>query len=110
MCNLYPNENFQIIAPPFKGHNYKKLFAFQQLLICRDAYWKLAGKELGLGKSWVPDFSGGVNYGLHTVRNEVVKIDSVTPVNLILTFPNAKMREEFYNNFKDLIEACKDFL
>ena len=27
---------------------------FYQLLICRDAYWKIAGEEMGLGKPWEP--------------------------------------------------------
>lgn len=83
----------------------------RMLIICRNAYWKIAGKELGLDKPWKPDFTKkDVTYGLHTLKNEVVKIDSVVSVNLILTFPNAKIREEFYNNFKKLIESCKNFL
>lgn len=35
---LYPNENFQTVAQPIKGHNGQKLFALQKLLVCRDAY------------------------------------------------------------------------
>ena len=34
------------------GYEYKLLNAFQKLLMCRDAYWKIAGEEMGLGKPW----------------------------------------------------------
>ena len=39
------------------GYEYKLLNAFQKLLMCRDAYWKIAGEEMGLGKPWEPDWS-----------------------------------------------------
>ena len=88
-----------------------KMCDLTRLIICRNAYWKLYGERNNLGKPWMPNFSGvGVNYGLYNLNNEIVKIDSVTSVNLILTFPNAKMRDKFYNNFRELIESCKEFL
>ena len=40
------------------SYSVNRLADFQQLLICRDAYWKIAGKEMGLGKPWEPDFRG----------------------------------------------------
>lgn len=104
--NLYSNDYEQKLE--------HKLLCLRKLLICRDAYWKLAGEEMGLGKPWKPDFStiegGGVVYGLHNLKNEIVKIDSVTSVNLIIAFPKAKIRSIFYENFKDLIEQCKELL
>ena len=30
--------------------------AFIRLKVCRDAYWKIAGEEMGLGKPWKPDW------------------------------------------------------
>ena len=32
------------------GYEYKRLNAFQKLLMCRDAYWKIAGEQMGLDK------------------------------------------------------------
>jgi hypothetical protein len=29
--------------------------SFVKLLICRDAYWKIAGEQMGLGKPWEPE-------------------------------------------------------
>ena len=31
--------------------------AFIKLKVCRDAYWKIAGEEMGLGKPWKPDWN-----------------------------------------------------
>ena len=39
------------------GYEYELLGEFQQLLICRDAYWKIAGEQMGLGKPWKPDWN-----------------------------------------------------
>ena len=40
------------------------------------------------------------------------KFDKTVKVvwNSILSFPTEEMRDEFYNNFKDLIEQCKELL
>lgn len=86
---------------------------FRKLLICRYAYWKIAGKELGLDKPWKPDFTNNdeVRYGIYTIANKVEKdFCGVGDVNMILTFPTEEMRDAFYENFKDLIEKCKDLL
>jgi hypothetical protein len=85
----------------------------QNLIICRNAYWKIAGKEMKLGKSWKPDFTNDdeERYGIYTAANKVVKdFCGVGDVNTILTFPTVEMRDEFYNNFRDLIEQCKELL
>lgn len=29
----------------------------QTLLICRNAYWKMAGEQMGFGKSWEPNWT-----------------------------------------------------
>lgn len=46
-----------------------------------------------------------------TLLGEVVK--DTTPnciANYLLDFPTAEMRDAFYENFKDLIEQCKELL
>ena len=72
--------------------NYKQDFlgvleSLRQLKICRDAYWKIAGEQMGLGMPWDPMFS-----------------------NPFLNFPTDEIRDAFYENFKDLIENCKELL
>jgi hypothetical protein len=84
-----------------------------KLLICRDAYWKIAGEEMGLGKPWEPDFTNDdeERYGIYTAANKVVKdFCGVGDVHMILTFPTEEMRDAFYDNFKGLIEECKELL
>lgn len=105
---LYPNENFQLIALPFKGHNYKQLFALQKLLACRDTYWKIAGEQMKLGKSWEPNWNSGdqERYGIIKLDDNGYQYAESTS----FVFPTEEMRDAFYENFKKLIEACKELL
>lgn len=86
---------------------------FRKLRYCRDAYWKLAGERMGLGKPWEPDFTNDneERYGIYTTANKVIKdFCGVGDVNVILTFPTEEMRDKFYENFKEFIENCKELL
>ena len=89
----------------------KLLHKFNELLICRDAYWKIAGEEMGLGKPWEPDWKNDeqFKYVIICRRNCVIK-DTFTAKDVILTFPTKEMRDAFYENFKELIENCKELL
>ena len=95
------------------GYDAELIENLQTLKMCRDAYWKIAGEEMGLGKSWEPDFTNFEEdrYGLYTCANKIV-LDSYGggDVNVILTFPTEEMRDAFYENFKVLIERCKELL
>lgn len=83
---------------------------FISLKRCRDAYWKIAGEQMGLGKSWEPEFRfGKKKYCIITKDNKVIKA-TVEETNRFLVFPTEEMRDEFYENFKGLIEACKELL
>ena len=92
-------------------HKFTKLMKLKR---CRDAYWKIAGEEMGLDKPWEPKFGKTVlfditfylyqdNFVLH--KGEYRNSD-----NCILVFPTKEMRDAFYENFKDLIESCKELL
>lgn len=96
-----------------QGYEADLIIRFQELLIARNAYWKIAGEQMGLGKPWEPDFTNDneERYGIYTASNKVVKdFCGVGDVNVILTFPTEEMRDAFYENFKDLIEECKELL
>ena len=77
-----------------------------KLLICRDAYWKIAGEEMELGKSWEPDWDK------LSTKHEFIIINNgrFTYSSRLLVFPTVEMREAFYKNFKHLIEQCKELL
>lgn len=83
---------------------------FRRLLICRDAYWKIAGEQMGLDKPWKYDmskneFSCAISYEYGSIQKCEVRY-----VNHFLVFPTKEMRDEFYKNFKELIEQCKELL
>lgn len=87
------------------------LVPFQQLINARNAYWKIAGKEMGLDGPWKPDWSTEKErkYVIEVYRNKV-RTNSQGYSNTLLAFPTAEMRDAFYENFKDLIERCKELL
>ena len=92
-----------------------RLNILNKLLICRDAYWEIAGEEMGLGKPGEPDYDSGVNkYGIICMNGVVQKSNPTTNwerhLNKVLDFPTEEMRDAFYENFKDLIEECKELL
>lgn len=82
----------------------------QRLLICRNAYWKIAGEQLGLDKPWEYDMSK--NEFVYAIAYQYGHIQTceIRYRNRLLTFPTIEMRDDFYKNFKELIELCKELL
>ena len=83
-----------------------KLESLRKLSICRNAYWKIAGKQMGLDTPWEPDWNDEKQdkYGFY---NEV-KYTIINPA--IFVFPTVEMRDAFYESFKEWIENCKELL
>lgn len=104
---IYSDPKFYVDTHLYSG----TLGTLYKLLICRDAYWKIAGDEMGLGIPWEPDWSasGDIKYVIEVYRNNVRK-NSQGYSNTILSFPTSEMRDAFYENFKKEIEICKEFL
>ena len=101
----------QVTHTEWQGYLGEILVSFQKLLICRDAYWEIAGEQMGLGKSWEPDWSD--NYQKKWIINfyqDEINLTNGTNVHFVLVFPTKEMRDAFYENFKDLIEQCKELL
>ena len=85
------------------GYRGTLLSAFQQLLICRDAYWKIAG-------NWRPEFRfGKKKYCIMTKNNKVINA-TVEETNRIFVFPTEEMRDAFYDAFEELINEVKELL
>lgn len=93
----------------YKGNLLDKL---QELLVCRDAYWKIAGEQLGLKKHWEPDWCNNsqVKYSIITQEDKIIHRSELFIRNALLSFPATEMRDAFYENFKELIEKCKELL
>ena len=104
---IHSDPNFYIDTHLYSG----TLETLYKLLICRNAYWKIAGKEMGLDKPWNPDWKNtkNVKYGM-TLYNDIITKIYLRNENAILAFPTEEMQDAFYENFKDLIEQCKELL
>ena len=99
-----------LISRGVNGYRSELLDAFQKLLICRDAYWKIAGEKMGLDKPWEPDWTDdNAKYSIYTIKGALTKAISCYD-GAILTFPTEEMRDAFYENFKELINECKELL
>lgn len=90
----------------------KLLNDFQKLLLCRDAYWQIAGEQMGLGEPWEPETPPKQYvFVIENFGGQIRKDEKASMMfNRILYFPTEEMRDAFYENFKDLIESCKKLL
>ena len=86
-------------------HKEELIRKFQFLLMYRDAYWKIAGDwKLSIG---IPFYYLYYNRQLENIKKDYA--DDIQG-NVILAFPTEEMRDAFYENFKELIEDCKELL
>ena len=104
--------NFELRNQTIAAWYIVRLSFFQQLLICRNTYWKIAGEQMGLGKPWAPDYTDKLEkkYSIWVDRDEIVTGGAFITTQMVLTYPTEEMRDAFYENFKKLIEECKEFL
>ena len=89
----------------------KLLQTFQTLFICRNAYWKIAGEQMGLDKPWEPDWTNldQLKYCIMVDVGEFITTSKIRGQEF-LNFPTEEMRDAFYENFKNEIEQCKELL
>ena len=92
-------------------HKEELIRKFQFLILYRDAYWKIAGEEMGLGKPWEPDYTKD-RYIICRLEDKILRGHRISGLieHFILEFPTEEMRDAFYENFKSLIEECKELL
>lgn len=83
---------------------FDKIAPLNRLLICRAAYWTMAGEEMGLQGPWEPDWNDEKQdkYGLF----EELKNTIINPASFV--FPTEEMRDKFYENFKEDFNKCRD--
>lgn len=100
--------------PEIRNATTEECYIFMKLMKlkrCRDAYWKIAGEQMGLGEPWEPDWcnENKLKYCIECSFGTIDKTVSIVN-GCFLAFPTKKMRDAFYENFKDLIEQCKELL
>ena len=112
-CAVHPyiTANEPGIVSYYEDDLNRGVLSLRKLLICRDAYWKIAGEEMGLGKPWEPDwtYNGATKYCIGVSENEIQNFSS-SVAQYILAFPTEEMRDTFKKNFDPDIEICKEFL
>lgn len=91
------------------GYRSSLLTSFYKLIVCRDAYWKIAGDEMGLDEPWKSSKSDSV-YCIFRYKGDIVKDNFVFGDSIVLEFPTEEMRDAFLENFRHLIELCKELL
>ena len=83
----------------------KLMDSFIRLKRCRDAYWKISGE---------PDTAKNITFYITYYKYDgnfiLYKGGGIELFNNILSFPTEEIRDAFYENFKDLIEQCKELL
>ena len=91
---------------------YQQVLKLRELIICRDAYWKLYGEDMGLGKPWELSIGTPIYYIYYNRTVGTIKNDYADDIqgNIILAFPTEEMRDQFYNNFNIEIDICKNLL
>ena len=112
-CEVLNYESNEDEINCYQGHLIE---SFVKLFTCRNAYWKIAGEQMGLGKSWEPDYNeesyeqgSSIKYVIYYTGIYITKERKCTP-SYILAFPTEEMRNAFYENFKEFIEICKELL
>lgn len=108
----YP-KTFEECIHVLEGENrmsLEQMNTFRKLIDARNAYWKIAGDEMGLDKPWEPNDSDYIT-GRYCIFVHQGNIICSTPAeDCPLTFPTEEMRDSFYENFKKEIEICKELL
>ena len=109
-CRVLGISDGEFMFSGLSDDEYDLFDSFVVIKRCRDAYWKLYGEEMGLGKPWEPDWNDKKpKYTIVVIENKFVKDYALTQ-NFILAFPTEEMRDAFYENFKKDIEKCKELL
>jgi hypothetical protein len=83
---------------------------FQELINARNAYWKIAGTEMGLGRSWEPNWTSLEGYPAIYMYRYQITLSVARDEHHCLVFPTEAIRDKFYKNFKKEIAECKEFL
>ena len=79
----------------------KPMLALCQLLVCREVY------RQGWKPNWKDDKE--IKYCIERVENWITK-ETYTLTAKVLSFQSAEIRDEFLENFRDLIEEAKELI
>lgn len=93
-----------------EGYKWELLAKLQELFIARDAYWKLYGEEMNLGKPWEPEDENTFSIFYDRLADEISRQDGYNGANSTFEFPTAEIRDQFHDNFGPDLEKIKKIL
>lgn len=109
-CKVLGYDDRETYCVCHTGANERLFENLYRLKVCRDAYWKIAGEQLGLDKPWEPDWTNHeFKYCIKVLGNTLECVSEMN-IQCTLSFPTAEMRDAFKGNFDDDIKFCKEFL
>lgn len=76
---------------------------FQRLLICRDAYWKLA-------EGWDPNWEEDDDKYCIGISGDTIQTYKTKHAHKLLAFPTEEMCDAFKDNFSELIDKCRELI
>lgn len=107
-CKVLGYDDRETYCVCHTGANERLFERLYSLKVCRDAYWKIAGEEMGLGKPWEPTKDEMV-YSIYRHSNKI-GTEMFLGKSVTFEFPTPEMRDTFKKNFDPDIEICKEFL
>ena len=109
-CRVLGISDGEFMFNGLSDDEYDLFDKFVVLKRCLDAYWKIAGEEMGLNGPWEPQDTNTFSIFYDRLTGEIEKQDGYCGANSTLEFPTEEMRDAFYENFKEEINSCKEFL
>jgi len=109
-CRVLGISDGEFMFTGLSDDEYNLFDSFVMLKRCRDAYWKIAGDEMELGKPWEPSNDEECYDYVYYICYDGTGFGYSNIIHRILVFPTEEMRDAFYENFKELIEQCKELL
>ena len=110
-CRVLGISDGEFMFSGLSDDEYDLFDSFVVIKRCRDAYWKIAGEEMGLGKPWEPDWREK-RYVIYRNQEDIIGgyREAGYVEHHIFEFPTKEMRDAFRENFGSDIEFCKEFL
>ena len=110
-CKVLGYDDRETYCVCHTGANERLFESLYRLKVCRDAYWQIAGQEMGLNRPWEPDWEDYEHKKFVFIVEGNTLIEKEYSIQrCFLAFPTEEMRDAFYENFKELIESCKELL
>ena len=112
-ASVYADYYDRLILSVFKSEQPWPLeFADSKTLKAYLAFGKLIKLRNDWVKEWEPDYENDCEpkFAIITVENKISKEGVNYTVNSSMSFPTEKMRDEFFDTFKDLLEQAKSLL